>query len=549
MYRYDDFDRSFVQARTEEFRGQVSRRLSGALSEDQFRPLRLMNGVYLETHAYMLRVAIPYGVLSSSQLRALAQVARVHDRGYGHFTTRQNIQFNWVQLAAMPDILEALARADMHAVQTSGSCVRNVSCDPFAGAAGDEVADPRPWAEVIRQWSTLHPEFAYLPRKFKIAITGAAEDRAAIRFHDIGLHVVRGEGDRLGFRVYVGGGLGRTPRVGDVIREFVPADDLLAYLEAILRVYNLHGRRDNKYKARIKILVAEKGLETVRAEVEAEFAAVQAEGPLMPAEEIARIHADFAPPALADVPENPPELSAARRETAAFAEWLEANVVAHKVAGHAVVTLSLKPPGGIPGDVTADQMEALADLADRFSQGELRTTKEQNLVLPHVRQDQLLALWQALGVMGVATPNRGRMGDVVSCPGMDYCSLANARSIPLAQELSRRFDTPRRRAEIGPISLNISGCINACGHHHAGNIGIIGVDKRGAEAYLLVIGGDALEDTASIAAPVGPAMSADEVLDAVDTVIAVYQARREDGETFAATVRRIGLTPFKEALK
>ncbi len=548
MYRYDQIDRAVVTARAGEFRDQVERRLDGALTEDQFRPLRLMNGVYLETHAYMLRVAIPYGVLSSRQLRALAGVARDFDKGYGHFTTRQNLQFNWVSLAAMPDILDRLAAVDMHAIQTSGSCIRNVSCDPLAGAAGDEIADPRPWAEAIRQWSTLHPEFTYLPRKFKIAISGGAVDRAAVRFHDIGLRLTRGADGAIGFRVYVGGGLGRTPKVAEVIRDFLPGADLIGYLEAILRVYNLHGRRDNKYKARIKILLAEMGLAALRSEVEAEWEAIRHAPPPLPEGELARIAAHFAPPPLPVLADTPPDLTAARRADAAFAAWLDANVQAHKVPGHAAVTLSLKPRGGTPGDLTADQMEVVADLADRFSHGELRTTKEQNLVLPHVRQDHLHDLWRALSAVALAEANRGRAGDVVCCPGLDYCSLANARSIPLAQALSRRFADPTLRAAIGPISLNISGCINACGHHHAGNLGIIGVDKHGAEAYLLVVGGDAEEETAAIAAPVGPAMSAEQVLDAVDRVVALYLEHRAAGEVFAATVRRLGTRFFKEAL-
>jgi len=548
MYRYDQHDRAVVTARAAEFRDQVRRRLDGALSEDQFRPLRLMNGVYLETHAYMLRVAIPYGVLSSHQLRVLAGVAREFDKGYGHFTTRQNIQFNWISLEAMPDILDRLAEAEMHAIQTSGACVRNVSCDPLAGVAGDEIADPRPWAEAIRQWSTLHPEFAYLPRKFKIAVSGGAVDRAAVRFHDIGLRLVRGGDDGLGFRVYVGGGLGRTPKVAEVSRDFVPGAELLGYLEAILRVYNLHGRRDNKFKARIKILLAEMGLDALRAEVEEEWTFVRQEPPPVPEPELARIAAAFAPPPLPVLADSPPALTEARRTEPAFAAWLDANVQAHKVPGHAAVTLSLKPVGGTPGDLTAEQMVMVADLADRYSQGELRTTKEQNLVLPHVRQDQLRALWGMLSGLDLAEPNRGRAGAVVCCPGLDYCSLANARSIPLAQELSRRLSEPARRDAIGPISLNISGCINACGHHHAGNLGVIGVDKHGAEAYLLVLGGDAYEETASVATPVGPAMSADQVVAAVDTVIALYLDHRAAGETFADTVRRLGVRFFKESL-
>lgn len=542
MYRYDEFDSAIVGERIGEFRDQVSRRLTGALTEDQFRPLRLMNGVYLQLHAYMLRVAIPYGELSAPQLRALARIAVTYDKGYGHFTTRQNIQFNWPSLADVPDILADLAEVEMHAIQTSGNCIRNVTSDPFAGVAADEVEDPRPWAELMRQWSTLHPEFTFLPRKFKIAISGGAQDRAAIKYHDIGLRLVRGDAGDVGFEVWVGGGMGRTPRIARQIRAFLPRGELLGYLEAILRVYNLHGRRDNKYKARIKILVDALGIDSFREQVEAEWQSLRGQQIDVPEDEVERIRAYFALPDL-------PTLSDAAldRSDPAFAAWLDTNVMAHKVPGHAAVTISLKPVGGIPGDVSAEQMEAIADLADRYSHGELRATKEQNLVLPHVRQDQLHALWSALRVQGLETANRGLVGDIIACPGLDYCALANARSIPVAQAISERFGDLRRQADIGPLSLNISGCINACGHHHAGNIGILGVDKRGDEAYQLVLGGDATEQ-AAIGEITGRGFDGDGIVDAVETVVATYLRLRSAGETFIQTYRRLGMTPFKEAL-
>ncbi|WP_142848623.1 nitrite/sulfite reductase [Telmatospirillum sp. J64-1] len=549
MYRYDEFDAAIVRTRVEEFRDQVERRVSGELTEEQFRPLRLMNGVYLQLHAYMLRVAVPYGELSSTQMRKLAHIARTYDKGYGHFTTRQNIQFNWPTLVDIPKILDELAEVEMHAIQTSGNCIRNVTSDPYAGVAGDEVDDPRPWAEILRQWSTFHPEFTYLPRKFKIAISGGAEDRAAVRFHDIGLRVVRGEGGDIGFRVWVGGGMGRTPRVGREVRSFVPAADLMSYLEAILRVYNLYGRRDNKYKARIKILVDELGLARFIDEVEAEWQKSRASATPLPEEEIARIRAYFAPPPLASLQDNPAELAAARKADPAFDLWIKTNVFSHKVPGYAAVTVSLKPIGGIPGDVTADQMDMIADLADRFSQGQLRATKEQNLVLPYVRQDQLAALWRALDMQNLATANRGLVSDMIACPGLDYCALANARSIPIAQEISNRFADLRRQHDIGSLSLNISGCINACGHHHVGNIGILGVDKRGEEAYQLVLGGDAGEGDAAIGQITGPGFSAEGIVDATEKAVAVYLANRRDAdESFIETYRRIGMAPFKEAL-
>ncbi|WP_019645216.1 nitrite/sulfite reductase [Novispirillum itersonii] len=547
MYRYDEFDHQVVRERVAEFSDQVARRLSGDLSEEQFRPLRLMNGVYLQLHAYMLRVAVPYGELTSGKMRRLAHIARVYDRGYGHFTTRQNIQFNWPKLSDIPAILRELAEVEMHAIQTSGNCIRNVTTDAFAGVAADEIEDPRPWAEVLRQWSTFHPEFTYLPRKFKIAISGGAQDRAATFFHDIGIRLVRAESGDVGFQIIVGGGMGRTPRVGRVLNGFVAKSEILSYLEAILRVYNLHGRRDNKYKARIKILVDALTLEGFRAEVDAEWDRIRGSVVEVPAEEVERIGAYFADPDWQALADNPPELAAARSRSAAFNGWVSANVMAHRVPGYAAVTVSLKPVGGIPGDATADQMDALADFADRYSLGALRVSKEQNIVLPFVRQDQLYALWQALVAEGLATANKGLISDIIACPGLDYCALANARSIPLAQMISERFSDIARQHDIGEVTLNISGCINACGHHHVGNIGILGVDKRGEESYQLVLGGDATQ-TAAIGDIAGPGFTAEGVVDAIETVIGVYLAQRQTGEPFIDTYRRIGLTPFKEAI-
>ncbi|GAB3441897.1 nitrite/sulfite reductase [Insolitispirillum peregrinum] len=548
MYRYDEFDHAVVAARVDEFSSQVARRLSGELTEEQFRPLRLMNGVYLQLHAYMLRVAIPYGQLSSRQLRMLAHIARTYDRGYGHFTTRQNIQYNWPQLCDIPAALADLASVEMHAIQTSGNCIRNTTSDPFAGVAADEVTDPRPWAEIIRQWSTIHPEFTYLPRKFKIAISAGEEDRAAVAFHDIGIRIVRNDAGEIGFKVLVGGGMGRTPRVGRVITEFLNPTELLGYLESILRVYNLHGRRDNKYKARIKILVDALGIDEFRRQVDIEWAHLRGSEVEVPASEIERIHSYFVPRDLPARPEAPAEFLAARQQNAAFARWVDANVINHRVPGYAGVTITLKPAGGIPGDVTADEMDAIADLADRFGFSELRATKDQNLVLPSVAQEDLLPLWQELVSLSLAEGNHGLINDMITCPGLDYCALANARSIPLAQEISTRFADLERQANIGPLTLNISGCINACGHHHVANIGILGVDKHGDEAYQLVIGGDA-RDSAAVAQISGPGYSQEKIVDAVETTVNTYLAQRTGAEeTFIETFRRIGLAPFKEAL-
>jgi sulfite reductase (NADPH) hemoprotein beta-component len=539
MYRYDQYDQAIVDARVDEFRDQVRRRLAGQLTEDQFKPLRLMNGLYLQLHAYMLRVAIPYGTLDSRQLRTLAGIGREFDRGYGHFTTRQNLQFNWIKLEDTPTILERLAKVEMHAIQTSGNCIRNISSDQFAGAAADEVTDPRPWAELLRQWSTFHPEFSYLPRKFKIAVIAADEDRAAMRLHDIGIQLVERDGE-VGARIYAGGGMGRTPMIAPLIRDFVPVDDLMSYLEAALRVYNRYGRRDNIYKARIKILVHEIGADEYRRQVEEEFVAVKQLGIDPPRAELERIQAMFAAPAFsADAPD------AIDRSDPDFAVWLDQNVAAHKQPGHAIVTISLKPIGGIPGDASADQMDLVADLAERYSFDELRVTHAQNLVLPHVRKADLPAIWASLRDAGLAEANLDLVTDIIACPGLDYCSLANARSIPLAQKLAVRL-APRQH-DLGELKVKISGCINACGHHHAGHIGILGVDKKGVENYQLSFGGSGAEDV-SLGKITGPGFDEDGVVDAVDRATRTYVELRQEGERFLDTYRRVGMQPFKEAI-
>ena len=537
MYRYDHYDQAQVDARVDEFRDQVARRLSGEMTEDQFKPLRLMNGLYLQLHAYMLRVAIPYGSLDSRQMRMLAHVARTYDRGYAHFTTRQNVQYNWIRLDQTPDLLAELATVEMHAIQTSGNCIRNISSDQFAGAAADEVADPRPWAELIRQWSSFHPEFSYLPRKFKIAVIASEEDRAAMRLHDIGLELRTRDG-QLGARVFVGGGMGRTPMIAPEINDFVAADEILSYLEACLRVYNRYGRRDNIYKARIKILVHEIGADEYRRQVAEEWEAVRGVGIDPPLAELERITAFFASPNWTDGGE-------ADRSDPAFAEWIDRNTLAHKRADHALVTISLKPVGGIPGDASAEQMEVVADLAQRFSHDEVRVTHAQNLVLPHVRRGDLRAMWDALVACGLATANRDLVTDIIACPGLDYCSLANARSIPVAQKIAERMEA--KSAAVGELKLKISGCINACGHHHAGHIGILGVDRKGVENYQLSLGGSGAEDV-SLAKITGPGFDEAGVVDAVETVTDLYLARREEGERFLDTYRRLGMEPFKEAL-
>ena len=547
MYRYDEFDHTLVRERVEQFRDQVTRRLDGQLSEEQFKPLRLMNGLYLQLNAYMLRVAIPYGVLAAAQMRKLAELARVYDRGYGHFTTRQNIQFNWPMLEDVPDMLAELASVEMHAIQTSGNCIRNVTADPFAGVAADEIEDPRVWAEIVRQWSSLHPEFSFLPRKFKIAVNGAAEDRAAVRFHDIGLILRRNWDGEIGFEVLVGGGMGRTPMIAKTIRKFLPKRDLLSYLEAVLRIYNLMGRRDNKYKARIKILVHELGIDALGELVEDEWQRIREGALALPDTEIARIEAHFQPPVYDDLPTEDLSFAAKRFEDRDFAQWVRANVAAHRQPGYAIVTLSLKPEGQPPGDVTADQMEAVADLAERYSLNELRATHEQNLVFPNVKQSDLAALWQELRTLGLATANIGLVSDIISCPGLDFCALASARSIPVAQRISMRFADLKRQHDIGELRLKISGCINACGHHHVGHIGILGVDRQGEEYYQITLGG-APGDDAAVGKIIGPALSSERIVDAIEAIIETYVGLRRDGERFIDTYRRLGEAPFKNRI-
>ena len=548
MYRYDEFDHGFVAERAKQFRGQVTRRLAGDLTEEQFKPLRLQNGLYLQLHAYMLRIAIPYGVLSARQLRQLALIARRWDRGFGHFTTRQNIQFNWTKLEDAPDILDALAEVEMHAIQTSGNCIRNVTADPHAGVAIDEIEDPRVWAEVLRQWSTIHPEFTFLPRKFKVAITGAAEDRAAILFHDIGLRIVKGPDGATGFRVYVGGGQGRTPYVAQEIARFVPRARLLSYLEAIMRVYNLHGRRDNIYKARIKILVNALGIDEFRRQVEAEWATLDAPSIDLPEAELARIAAYFAPRRLKPRSQKDAGHEARRATDPAFARWVRTNVLPHRVPGHAIVNISFKEPGKVPGDATAEQMEAVAALAEEYGHDEIRVSYQQNLVLPTVAISDLARIYDALVKHRLATANTELITDIIACPGLDYCNLANARSIPIAQEIAQRFTDPARAEAIGPLRLNISGCINACGHHHAGNIGILGVDKKGTEHYQITLGGSPKDD-AEVGGIIGPSFTADAVPDAIEKIVDTYLGLRRDAtETFVAAYRRVGKTPFREAL-
>ncbi|WP_298813604.1 nitrite/sulfite reductase [uncultured Sphingomonas sp.] len=541
MYKYDEYDQAIVDARVDEFRDQVQRRLAGDITEDQFKPLRLMNGLYLQLHAYMLRIAVPYGTLDSRQMRMLGHIARKYDRGYGHFTTRQNIQFNWIKLSDAPGILAEIATVQMHAIQTSGNCIRNISSDQYAGAAADEVADPRPWAELVRQWSTFHPEFSYLPRKFKIAVIAADEDRAAMRLHDIGIQLVMRDGE-LGARIFAGGGMGRTPMIAHEIRDFVTADDLMSYLEACLRVYNRYGRRDNIYKARIKILIHEIGADEYRRQVEEEFAAVKQLGLDPPRAELERITVMFAAPAFeADAP------TEIDRSDPDFAVWLDQNVKPHKQPGYAIVNVSLKPIGGIPGDASADQIDVMADLAERYGFDELRVTHAQNIVLPHVRVADLKLVWQALVEAGLAEANLDLISDIIACPGLDYCSLANARSIPLAQKIAERFADPARQRDLGELKLKISGCINACGHHHAGHIGILGVDKKGVENFQLLLGGSGAQDV-SLGKITGPGFSEDGVVDAIERVTDTYIQVREGGERFVDTYRRVGMEPFKEAI-
>jgi len=544
-YAYDSVDRQFLADRIDEFSDQVERRLSGALTEDEFKPLRLMNGLYLQLHAYMLRIAIPYGVLDSRQMRMLAEIGRVHDRGYGHFTTRQNIQFNWIKLEETPEILRKLASVDMHAIQTSGNCIRNVTSDEFAGAAADELVDPRVHAEVLRQWSTLHPEFTFLPRKFKIAISGSPQDRVAARFHDIGILAKPGVEGPV-FEIFVGGGMGRTPIVGQKIFDAVPEAELLATLEAILRVYNAHGRRDNIYKARIKILVQALGIDAYREAVKAELTQMDLARYRLEPEMVAAIWARFAVPDLTAPEDAAAVLAADRARDWMFDRWVWSNTHAHRVAGRISVVVSLKPAGGIPGDATDAQIGAIADLADRFSFGEIRITHLQNVVLAHVRQDELYTLWRGLCDAGLGSANVGLIGDIIACPGLDYCALANARSIPIAQKLGARFGDAALQAEIGALQINISGCINACGHHHAGHIGLLGVDKRGEEFFQITLGGRA-DEKAAIGSILGPALREDETVDAIARIVEMYLARRDRGESFLDTLTRVGDAPFKEA--
>lgn len=552
MYRYDHIDQRLVNERVAQFRDQTRRFLAGQLSEDDFRPLRLQNGLYVQRHAPMLRVAIPYGLLNAQQLRQLAFIADRYDRGYGHFSTRQNIQFNWPQLEDAPDILAALAEVQMHAIQTSGNCVRNITCDHFAGVAPDEIVNPLVWSELLRQWSTFHPEFAYLPRKFKIAISGSPEDRAAVFFHDIGFLALREPSGEPGFRVIVGGGMGRTPVIGTVIREFLPWTELLNYTEAILRVYNRYGRRDNKYKARIKILVRDRTPEGFTSEIEAEWAHLQGGTSTLTAQEVARVAGRFTQPVYRDLPDDTRAIGAAAASQPAFASWLKRNVHPHRVTGYAAVSLSLKTRDAPPGDATSEQMRAIADLAERFSFGELRVTHEQNLLFTDVEQSRLHELWRALQEIGLATANIGLLTNIIACPGGDFCSLANAKSLPIAQAIQEAFDDLDFVHDIGELDLNISGCINSCGHHHVGHIGILGVDKHGAEFYQVTIGGHqggcGTARAAAIGRIIGPSFADHEIPGVVQRLVACYLKHRDsEAERFVETVHRIGIEIFKES--
>jgi len=548
MYRYDEFDHTLVRERVAQFSGQVKRRLAGEMTEDQFKPLRLMNGLYLQLHAYMLRVAVPYGTLSGKQMHMLAHIARKYDKGYGHFTTRQNIQYNWPKLDEVPAILEDLASVEMHAIQTSGNCIRNVTSDQYAGAAAGEIDDPRIWSEIIRQWSTFHPEFTYLPRKFKFAVAGMREDRAAIRFHDIGIELVKGVDGKVAFDIYAGGGQGRTPMIAPLIGTAVPADDLIAYVESILRVYNMNGRRDNLYKARIKILVHAIGAEEMKRQVEEEFSHAKNDPNLtLPAAEIARIRTYFEAPAFETLPDISDAFEKEKTENKRFADWVHTNVATHKMPGYAIANISLKPIGGVAGDASADQMDVVADLTNEFSFDEVRVTHEQNLTLPHVRKQDLFTLWQKLDATSLGDANLALITDHIVCPGLDYCALANARSIPISQEIAERFEDLDRQHNIGELKIKISGCINACGHHHAGHIGILGVDKKGTEFYQVSLGGSA-DETPSVGEIVGPAFTEDKIADAIETIVETYLGVRIGGERFLDTYRRIGKEPFKEKL-
>ena len=545
MYAYTDFDSNFINARNAQFRAQVERRIDGSLTEDEFKPLRLMNGLYLQLHAYMLRVAIPYGTLNGAQMHKLAEIADKWDKGYGHFTTRQNIQYNWPELRDVPDMLDALAEVDMHAIQTSGNTIRNVTADHFAGAAADEIADPRPVAELIRQWSTDHPEFQFLPRKFKVAVSGATHDRAVLKAHDIGLQIVERDGVR-GYEVIVGGGLGRTPMIGKVLYDFVASDDLLPTLEAIVSVYNLLGRRDNKYKARIKITVHENGIEDIRARVDARYALIRPQFTGVDQQMLARIEADFALPAFKTAPLD--AYDAAYAADPVFRAWADTNLSAHRAEGYAIVSISLKAHGATPGDATSAQMRVMAELAAQYGHDELRISHEQNVILPHVHRADLPAVHARLKAAGLGTANIGLISDIIACPGMDYCALATARSIPIAQEIATRFDDLKLEHDVGPLKIKISGCINACGHHHVGHIGILGLDRAGVESYQITLGGDGSED-ATIGERAGPGFSADDIIPAIERIVMAYlDLRTERAETFLQAYRRLGLAPFKAAL-
>jgi sulfite reductase (NADPH) hemoprotein beta-component len=547
MYRYDEFDARFVNERVAQFRRQVSRRLTGEMTEDQFRPLRLMNGLYLQLHAYMLRVNVPYGTLASKQMRKFAYIARTYDKNFGHFTTRQNIQYNWIKLEQCPDILQHLADVEVTGIQSSGNCVRNITSDQYAGRAKDELADPRIYCELLRQYSFLHPEFSYLPRKFKIAVTGSPNDRAAVAVHDIGLRMHKNEQGEIGFEVLVGGGLGRTPYIGHTIRKWLAPEHLLSYVEAILRVYNIHGRRDNMHKARIKIIVNQMGIDKYRELVDREWELTKEGALKVPDEEVERIHSYFALPAYEKLADATGVLAQQRAANKKFDRWVRGNVVEHKVPGYAIVNISLKAPGKVPGDITADKMDAVADLSDRYSFGEIRVTHRQNLVLVDVKQTELFELWQKLDALELATPNLGLLSDIICCPGLDYCSLANARSIPLAQDISRAFNDIDELQRIGQFTINISGCMNACGHHHVGHIGILGVDKRGEEFFQLTLGGSS-DQNASLGDRLGPGLPQADVPAAIRKIVDTYLEIRAADERFLDTYRRVGIEPFKGAV-
>jgi sulfite reductase (NADPH) hemoprotein beta-component len=549
MYQYNSFDQDYVRQRVAIFRKQVERRINGVLTEDEFKPLRLQNGVYLQLHAYMLRVAIPYGTINSRQMRQLAMIAERWDRGYGHFTTRQNIQFNWIKLCDVGDILDALADVEMHAIQTSGNCIRNVTADHFAGAAEDEIEDPRITAELLRQWSTDHPEFAFLPRKFKIAVTGAKHDRAVTAFHDIGINIIRNAEGEIGYRVIIGGGLGRTPIIGTVLTDFLPKGDLLPYLESVLHIYNRYGRRDNKYKARIKILVQEHGIDRVRQEIEEHFQATRPQFSGVPMAMMTPIKEAFASPDMSAFHNQPPhDLSLDFALSSSLAAWAKTSLAQHRDEHHVIVSISTKTPGQTPGDVSAEQMRMLADLAENYAYDELRVSHEQNIILPHVPKTHIAKIFRKLEQAGLASANIGQISDIIACPGMDYCALATARSIPIAQEIARRFEELKTEHDIGPMKIKISGCINACGHHHVGHIGILGLDRAGVENYQITLGGDGTED-AAIGDRTGPGFSAENLLPAIETIIQVYMfSRHSRDESFLDYYRRVGMAPFKTAL-